>query len=196
MRDFNVNLEKLYHNIYHNTKLLSSKFGLLKRLINQSYIDVQLLFEPSPTLTFNNLFRIDAIFFHPIIQHSIIHNFTDNYSLYNTDHQIVVCAIFKSDFITSHSNAVQKRKQSKRKIYQFDRMTDNTWADYTLKTDELIIKANLHHPSDPITMQLALNSLNDSLEQILRMITNKCIPYKWSSNTYFEHKLKSLVSTY
>ena len=30
-------------------------------------------------------------------------------------------------------------------------MTDDTWANYALKTDELIIEANLHHPSDPIT---------------------------------------------
>jgi len=109
---------------------------------------------------------------------------------------MVVCAIFKLDFITTNSNAVQKRKHSKRKIYQFDRMTDNTWANYALKTDELIIEANLHHPSDPITTQSALNSLNDSLEQILRTVTNKCIPYKWSSNNYFEHKPKSLVSTH
>ncbi len=75
-------------------------------------------------------------------------------------------------------------------------MTDDTWADYTLKTDELIIEANLHHPSDPITTQSTLNSLNDSLEQILRTATNKCIPYKWSSNNYFKHKPKSLVSTH
>ncbi len=64
---------------------------------------------------------------------------------------MVVCAISKSDFITSHSNAVQKRKWSKRKIYHFDRMTDDTWANYVLKTDELIIEANLHHPSAPLT---------------------------------------------
>ncbi len=43
-------------------------------------------------------------------------------------------------------------------------MTDDTWADYILKTDELIIEANLHHLSDPITTQSTLNSLNDSLE--------------------------------
>ncbi len=41
---------------------------------------------------------------------------------------------------------------------------DDIWADYTLKTNELIIKANLHHLSDPITTQSVLNSLNDSLE--------------------------------
>ncbi len=64
---------------------------------------------------------------------------------------MVVCAIFKSDFITTNSNIIQKRKHSKRKIYQFDHMTDDTWANYALKTDELIIEANLHHPSDPIT---------------------------------------------
>ncbi len=110
MGDFNINLEKLYHNIYHNIKLSSPKFGLLKRLINQGYIDAQLLFEPSPTLTFNNLSRIDAIFLHLTIQHSIIYSFTDDYSLYNTDHQMVIYAISKSDFITSHLNALQKRK--------------------------------------------------------------------------------------
>ena len=57
-------------------------------------------------------------------------------------------------------------------------MTDDTWADYALKTDELIIEANLHYPSDPIITQSTLNLLNDSLEQILRTATNKCIPYK------------------
>ncbi len=106
IKDFNVNLQKLYHNIYHNIKLSSPKFSLLKYLINQDYIDTQLFFEPSPTLTFNNLSRIDAIFFHPNIQYSIIHSFTDDCLLYNTDHQMVVCAVSKSDFITSHSNAV------------------------------------------------------------------------------------------
>ncbi len=75
-------------------------------------------------------------------------------------------------------------------------MTDNTWVNYALKTDELIIEANLHHPSAPITTQLALNSLNDSLEQILRTATDKCISYKWSSNSYFKNKPKFLVSTY
>src|SRR6266542_4260620 len=125
MGDFNVNLEKLYYNIYHNIKLSLPKFGLLKRLINQGYIDAQLLFKSSPTLTFNNLSRIDAIFLHPNIQHSIIHSFTDDCSLYNTDHRMVVCAISKSDFITTNSNAIQRRKYSKRKIYQFDHMTDD-----------------------------------------------------------------------
>jgi len=67
MGDFNVNLEKLYHNIYYNIKLSLSKFRLLKYLINQGYIDAQLLFEPSPTSTFNNLSHIDAIFLHPNI---------------------------------------------------------------------------------------------------------------------------------
>ena len=67
MKDFNVNLKKLYHNIYYNIKLLSPKFELLKRLINQGYIDAQLLFEPLPTPIFNNLSRIDAIFFYPNI---------------------------------------------------------------------------------------------------------------------------------
>ena len=43
-------------------------------------------------------------------------------------------------------------------------MTNDTWADYALKTDKLIIKANLHYLSNPITIQSALNSLNDSLE--------------------------------
>ena len=57
-------------------------------------------------------------------------------------------------------------------------MTDDTWANYALKTDELIIEANLHHLSDLITTQLIFNSLNDSLEQILRTATDKCIPYK------------------
>ena len=57
-------------------------------------------------------------------------------------------------------------------------MTDDTWANYTLKTDELIIEANLHYSSASITIQSAFNSLNDSLEQILRIATNQCIPYK------------------
>ena len=106
MRDFNINLKKLYHNIYHNIKLSSPKFGLLKHLINQGYIDAQFLFEPSPTPIFNNLSCIDAIFLHLNIQHSIIHSFTDDCLLYNTNHQMVVYAISKSNFITSHSNIV------------------------------------------------------------------------------------------
>jgi len=57
-------------------------------------------------------------------------------------------------------------------------MTNDTWANYAIKTDELIIEANLHHPSDLIITQSAFNSLNDSLEQILRTATNKYIPYK------------------
>ena len=57
-------------------------------------------------------------------------------------------------------------------------MTDDIWANYAIKTDELIIKANLHYHSDPITIQSALNSLNSLLEHILRTATNKCIPYK------------------
>src|SRR6266540_7403489 len=105
-------------------------------------------------------------------------SFIVNCPLYNTNHRMVVCAIFKSDFITTNSNAVQKRKYSKQKIYQFDRMTDDTWVNYALKTNELIIEINLHHPFDPIITQSAINSLNDSLEQIFRMATNKCIPYK------------------
>ncbi len=75
-------------------------------------------------------------------------------------------------------------------------MTDDIWANYAIKTDELIIEVNLYHPSDLIITQSTLNSLNDSLEQILRTATNKCIPYKWSSNSYFKNKPKSLVSTH
>src|SRR6266540_7212418 len=126
MGDFNVNLEKLYHNLQYDIKLSSPKFGLLKRIINQGYIDTQLLFEPLPSPTFNHISHIDGIFIHPSIQESIIHCRTDDCSLYNTDHSMVICAISRSDFIISKSNATQKKKYLKRKIFQFDRMTDET----------------------------------------------------------------------
>src|SRR6266542_3227274 len=194
--DFNVNLEKLYHNLQHDIKLSSSKFGLLKRLISQGYIDTQLLFKSLPSSTFNHIFRIDSIFVYSNIQESIIHCHTDDCPLYNTDHSMVVCAISRSDFIISKSNATQKRKHLKRKIFQFDHMTDETWASYALKIDELIIESNLHRPSASLNSQTAINSLNDSLKQILRTATNLVVPYKWSSNSHIENKPKSLVTTH
>ncbi len=117
MRDFNVNLEKLYHNLQHDIKLSSPKFDLLKRIINQGYIDTQLLFESLSSPTFNHVSRIDGIFVHSNIQKSIIHCHTDDCPLYNTDHSIVVCAISRSDFIILTLNATQKRKHLKRKIF-------------------------------------------------------------------------------
>ncbi len=194
--DFNVNLEKLYHNLQHDIKLSSPKFSLLKRIINQGYIDTQLLFEPLPSPTFNHISCIDGIFVHPNIQKSIIHCHTDDCPLYNMDHSIVVCAISRSDFIISKSNATQKRKYLKRKIFQFDCMIDETWASYTLKIDELILKSDLHRSPASLNSQTNINSLNDSLEQILRTTTNSIIPYKWSSNSHIENKPKSLVITH
>jgi len=193
MGDFNVNLEKLYHNLQHNIKLSLPKFGLLKHIINQGYINTQLLFEPLPSSTFNHIFCIDSIFVHPNIQESIIYCHTDDCPLYNMDHSMVVYAISRSDFIILKSNTTQKRKYLKRKIYQFDHMTDETWA---LKTDKLVLESDLHRLPAPLNSQTAINSLNDSLEQILRTTTNSIIPYKWSSNSYIENKLKSLVTTH
>ncbi len=126
MEDFNINLEKLYHNLQHDIKLSSPKFDLLKCIINQEYINIQLLFEPLPSPIFNHISHINSIFAYSNIQKSIIHCRTDDCSLYNTDHSMVVCAISRSDFIISKSNATQKKKYLKRKIFQFDRMTDET----------------------------------------------------------------------
>src|SRR6266545_993038 len=196
MGDFNVNFEKLYHNLYHNVKLSSPKFGLLKRLINQGYIDSQLLFEPSPTPTFNNISRIDGIFLHSTIQDFLIHCYTDKCPLYNTDHNMVICAISKSDFITPHSTATQKSKHLKRKLLQFDHMNDELWNNFALKTDELIIESGLHQLESALTTLSSINSLNDSLEQILRTASNMIIPYKWSSDNYFDNKPKSLITTH
>jgi len=109
---------------------------------------------------------------------------------------MVICAISKSDFITPHSNATQKRKHLKRKLLQFDRMNDELWNNFALKTDELIIESGLHQLESPLTTLSAINSLNDSLEQILRTASNMIIPYKWSSDNYFDNKPKSLITTH
>ena len=77
---------------------------------------------------------------------------------------MVVCVISRSDFIISKSNTTQKRKCLKRKIFQFDHMTDEIWAVYTLKIDELILKFDLHRLPTSLNSQTAINSLNDSLE--------------------------------
>ncbi len=91
---------------------------------------------------------------------------------------MMICAISRSDFIISKSNATQKRKYLKRKIFQFDCMTDESWASYVLKTDELIIESDLHRSPASLNSQTDINSLNDSLEQILKTTTNSIIPYK------------------
>ncbi len=57
-------------------------------------------------------------------------------------------------------------------------MIDEKWDNYILKTDKLVIKSNLHRSTNPITTQLAFNSLNDSLKQILRIVTNIIISSK------------------
>ena len=75
-------------------------------------------------------------------------------------------------------------------------MTDETWVSYALKTDELILKSDLHRSSASLNSQTAINSLNDSLEYILRTATNSIIPYKWSSNSHLDSKPKSLVTTH
>ncbi len=168
----------------------------MKCIINQGYIDTQLLFKPLPSSTFNYISHIDDIFIYPSIQESIIYCHTDDCLLYNMDHSMVVCAIFRSDFIILKSNATQKRKHLKRKIFQFDRMTDETWASYVFKTDELIIESDLHRSSTSLNSQIDINSLNDSLEQILRTATNSIISYKWSSNSHIKNKPKSLVITH
>ena len=43
-------------------------------------------------------------------------------------------------------------------------MTDEIWAVYTLKIDELILKFDLHRLPTSLNSQTAINSLNDSLE--------------------------------
>ena len=75
-------------------------------------------------------------------------------------------------------------------------MTDEIWASYTLKTDELIIESDLYRSSASLNSQTNINSLNDSLEQILKTTTNSIVPYKWSSNSHIKNKPKSLVITH
>ena len=57
-------------------------------------------------------------------------------------------------------------------------MTYEIWANYVLKTDELILESDLHRLPASLNSQTAINSLNDSLEQILRTATNLIISYK------------------
>ncbi len=54
----------------------------------------------------------------------------------------------------------------------------------------------MHRFSASLNSQSNINSLNDSLEQILKTATNSIVPYKWSSNSHIENKLKSLVITH
>ncbi len=54
----------------------------------------------------------------------------------------------------------------------------------------------MHRSSASLNSQSDINSLNDSLEQILRTVTNSIVPYKWSSNSHIENKPKSLVITH
>src|SRR6266540_1112005 len=124
-----------------------TNFGCVKKenyMVYEIHTKIARFFFIWPSSTFNYLSRIDGIFVHPNIQESIIHYHTDDCPLYNTDHSMVVCAISRSDFIILKSNATEKRKYLKRKIFQFNRMTDEIWVNYVLKTDELILKSDLH----------------------------------------------------
>ncbi len=75
-------------------------------------------------------------------------------------------------------------------------MTNEQWANFILKTNELIVNSDLHQQSTLFNILSAINSLNNSLEQIFRITSNMTVSYKWSSNNYFENKPKSLITTH
>ena len=181
MGDFNADAEK-YDAL--NKTVTKGKYKIIQLLRDQGLYDTQKLTNINLQYTWkkNNetKCRIDYIWINDYMIEDLLITKVISCDELNTDHNILAMTINSSNIFGRRTISTEKKKKIKRDIYTIDKMTDELWAKFRTRLDEL---ADKYCGFDNIFMvpnknQNWVNNTWDKLENILKTTMDEIIPIK------------------
>src|SRR5215213_9812650 len=148
MGDFNADPEIWIKE--KSTKKLT-KYLILEKLKNENFIDLQKITNEEPlknTWKNNNATkRLDQIWAtndwaKDIYNCKVLDNADE---LLDTDHNIVIAKLLSNNILNKRSEAVDRRLENKRKIFNYDLMNDQLWEEYQKHLDLNIGELNINY---------------------------------------------------
>ena len=104
----------------------------------------------------------------------------------NSDHKIVTVS-----WNHSTNRALPRTKKCKCKIFHYDKMNNETWANFAESISQSLIKDNIEVDS-PIVDTISLNKLWHKLNLAIKVATNMHIPFALKSpQPYFAFSRKA-----
>lgn len=207
MGDFNADPEIL-HNLQINNHNIPYTYNLISTLQTLNFIDSLKITNPnSPQYTWSNnnsKSRIDQIWISQNFAHDLARTKTVDYtSIFSTDHKLIWCDLITSNFYKHRSDNNERKLDNKKKIYKFEKMTNEKWQNFASLTDKNL-ERHWDYNQCINNFQPTCSWLNRSwtiLQQIIIQTADKEIPFdkisrkdnnKRSKDTLILHKsLKS-----
>ena len=94
----------------------------------------------------------------------------------NSDHKMIQLIMTSSKFIANRNNAIDKRLNNDRKIYEYKKMDVDKWNEFKEKTDNLLKGRRIN---SQFIRNNTLDRSWDSIEKSIIEATNEIIPFKW-----------------
>ena len=148
MGDFNADPEQWSKD---NTEKKSVKYLILEKLQNENFIDLQKITNDTPlkyTWKNNNATRrLDQIWVTnewagDIYNCKVIENEDD---LLETDHNIVIAKLLSRNTLDKRAEAIDRRLENKRTIFNYELMNDKLWEEYQKHLDLNIGELNIKY---------------------------------------------------
>src|ERR1043165_3663495 len=181
MGDFNADAEK-YDAL--NKTVTKGKYKIIQLLRDQGLYDTQKLTNINLQYTWkkNNETkrRIDYIWINDYMIEDLLITKVILCDELNTDHNILAMTINSSNIFGRRTISTEKKKKIKRDIYTIDKMTDELWAKFRTRLDELSDKYGGFNNifMVPNKHQNWVNNTWDKLENILKTTMDEIIPIK------------------
>src|SRR5688572_20461035 len=148
MGDFNADPEQWSKD---NTGKKSVKYLILEKLQNENFIDLQKITNDTPlkyTWKNNNATRrLDQIWVTnewvgDIYNCKVIENEDD---LLETDHNIVIAKLLSRNTLDKRAEAIDRRLENKRTIFNYELMNNKLWEEYQKHLDLNIGELNIKY---------------------------------------------------
>ena len=180
-----------------------SKLPLIRWLQRVGYAEAYETINPQifkPTWTnYKSCSKIDHIWLDPEIKGLVMDSDIEHMDLVTgSDHNLIWTKLLLSPIFHTNSIAEQRKKYSgQRKIYQYDKMTNEDWENFTSLLEKYIEefqRKELKKGRDPRESS-KINWINEVWEKLAELIcqaANKSIPHKKIKNTR-EEKQKQII---
>ena len=128
-----------------------TKYLILEKLKNENFINLQKITNEEPlknTWKNNNATRrLDQIWAtndwaKDIYNCKVLDNADE---LLDTDHNIVIAKLLSNNILNKRSEAIDRRLENKRKIFNYDLMNDQLWEEYQKHLDLNIGELNINY---------------------------------------------------
>jgi ribonuclease HI/endonuclease/exonuclease/phosphatase family metal-dependent hydrolase len=199
MGDLNADPEQWTKEASGTTK---NKYLILEKLQSENLIDLQKMTNDVPlqyTWESNNIKRrLDQIWIsqewsHDIFNCKVIED-TDN--LLETDHNILIAKLLTQNTLQRRAEAVDRRLDNKRIIFNYELMNEQLWEMYQKQLDLNIGELNINYElAKPHNNNVDLNKTWALINQALIQAANKKIPSETKKKINKSSRPKLLLNT-